>query len=393
MQKLSPEQQIFTDYVRACWHAQILAGRVASSIRELRKSGEPGKVQSEFDRVLDQIIGMKPIILSAARQIPTCPIRMAEALDNVDECLEQCLKQWRSLDHILDCDNRNGLEDDQDDLQEWIKADATARDRLIKALRPLDAILASLGVTEIRAYHEDGSIHPTGVVLRDGLEQSSGNQPAISAEGTQAEGNDADKGDGKATRTQETWVFTRSGDGYFVSVPKGKGYFAGLKGFGQILQLILAPDGTVPMRLLVSDADVPLAFRDLRSRQPTIDSKGFEQIRAYRQELQVDLAKATKDNDLPAKERIQAELQKLNETVVASMGLGNTPRDLNNELDKLRPRIHASLRRAYETLRKGEPPLNDLADHFERSIFSENGCFVYRPSSRPCWRHGLPEKL
>jgi hypothetical protein len=219
---------------------------------------------------------------------------------------------------------------------------------------------------------------------------AAGNKPA---EREQAEGSGTDDGHAEGASAEETWVFTQSGDGYFIAVPEGQGHFAGLKGFGQILQLIRSPTGTVPMRLLVSDAGVAQPGVDRWSRQPTIGPEGFEQIRTKRQELKADLAKAQKDNNLPEADRIRAELEELDATVTASMGLSKMARDLNNDHDRLRPTIHASLKRAYDALRKGKPPLNALAEHFELSIFSESGCFVYRPSPRPYWRDELPEKM
>jgi hypothetical protein len=191
----------------------------------------------------------------------------------------------------------------------------------------------------------------------------------------------------------DTWVFAPSGDGYYIAVPEGQGYFSGLKGFGQILELIRSPEGTVPMLLLVGGTDGARLGIDRRSRQPTFGPEGFEEIREKRRELKAGLEKAKKDNNPSEADRLQDELDEFNATVTASMGLGKNPRDLNDDRVRLRASIHASLKRAYKALGNGKPPLKGLADHFELSISSQGGCFVYPPAARPPWRFEPPRKM
>jgi hypothetical protein len=91
-------------------------------------------------------------------------------------------------------------------------------------------------------------------------------------------------------------------------------------------------------------------------------------------------------------ERRYGEAQALREekdgllaSLQANLGLGGKPRNLNALTNKLRPRIHAALQRAYAALRGASPPLSKLANHFERSIRSEGTLFVYAPESPPAW--------
>ena len=85
-------------------------------------------------------------------------------------------------------------------------------------------------------------------------------------------------------------------------------------------------------------------------------------------------------------ENHEAELRK-------ATGLGGKSRDLNNPFDNLRPTIYGSLKRAFKKLRQSNPPMTELASHFDNSISSELGAFIYSPTGNvPVWTLENPTK-
>jgi hypothetical protein len=100
------------------------------------------------------------------------------------------------------------------------------------------------------------------------------------------------------------------------------------------------------------------------------------------------LEKALEENSSVEADTIRAEIDRLESSLTSAVGLGGKVRDLNNVFDKLRPKIHGRLRTVYEAMRKAEPPMAKLADHFEQSISCEGGSgFIYRPAGEaPPWQ-------
>jgi hypothetical protein len=96
------------------------------------------------------------------------------------------------------------------------------------------------------------------------------------------------------------------------------------------------------------------------------------------------LEKAKADNNTVAADIAQGEIEKLVSTLTSAKGLGGKARDLNNQFEKLRPKILGRLGTVYDSMRKANPPMNRLAEHFEASISCEGVTgFVYRPAGNP----------
>jgi hypothetical protein len=133
-------------------------------------------------------------------------------------------------------------------------------------------------------------------------------------------------------------------------------------------------------------ADDPRIVADAHSRQPAADEQALTQLRERLEGAQADLERAKADNNSVEQDHCREEIDVVKTQLKLLTGIGGKPRDLNNRTDKLRPSIHASLKRAYEKLRMARPPMNDLASHFKASTSAEADAFVYRPvGPAPAW--------
>jgi hypothetical protein len=179
----------------------------------------------------------------------------------------------------------------------------------------------------------------------------------------------------------EQWFFAPSGNGYFVAGFGESGHLSGLKGLSDIAPLIRSPGKAVSMLDLEG---VDKLKRDRRSRQPAAGAEELQNVSKQLQELRADLERAQEENDTVEADVAQREIQRLEASLAAVSGLGGRIRDLNNLFDKLRPKIYGRLRTVYEAMRKADPPMKQLAEHFEASIACEGGSgFVYRPAGNP----------
>jgi hypothetical protein len=190
------------------------------------------------------------------------------------------------------------------------------------------------------------------------------------------------------TPPAEQWLFAPSGNGYFIAGFGESGHLARYKGLADIARLIRTPGKPVPMLDLIG-ADLK-SKNDRRSRQPAVDGPGLQKILAQLDEHRADLEKAQAANSSVEADVAQAEIEKLESTLAAVMGKQGKARDLNNLVDQLRPRIHARIKAVVKAMRQGPLPMPKLAQHFELSIGSESGAFVYRPAEAPPWQFQLP---
>jgi hypothetical protein len=180
----------------------------------------------------------------------------------------------------------------------------------------------------------------------------------------------------------QEWLFVPSGDGYYITGFGESGHLSGRKGLPDLARLIQTPGRLAPM-LELEGANQQLK-QDRRGRQPAVDVKGLQQAGKRLRELRADLEKAQEDNSTVEADTIRAEIEQLEACLAPAKGFGGKARDLNNLFDKLRPRIHGRLRSVYEAMRKADPPMNKLAEHFELSISCEGGsAFIYRPAGDP----------
>jgi hypothetical protein len=213
------------------------------------------------------------------------------------------------------------------------------------------------------------------------------NDQAVDATvGSEVNGPDGAAGDGaeifSAERTSEEWCFAPSGNGYYISGFGESGHLSGYKGLADIARLLATPSVPVPM-LDLDGADQQLR-NDRRSRQPAVDVEGVQRVAEQIRELRVDLERAERQNNTVEADAARKQIEDLEASLAATKGLGGKVRDLNDPFNKLRPKIHGRLQTVYEAMRKANPPLVKLAEHFESSISSEGGtAFVYRPAGDP----------
>lgn len=189
------------------------------------------------------------------------------------------------------------------------------------------------------------------------------------------------------------YVFRRDGSVFQI---KGFGesgsVIASLLGIQQIHRLIRTPNVPVSMEELINIGGTPNDFRPRfqqsnladssltmttrLSFQPAVDGEGKKQIRARIRSLKQKKVAESMGNS-EQRDEYQSELESLETFLSANTGLRGAVRNLNNETDKLRPRVYSSLKTAYKNLRDGG--LNELAAHFENSISAEGGGYKYSP--------------
>jgi predicted nuclease with TOPRIM domain len=130
---------------------------------------------------------------------------------------------------------------------------------------------------------------------------------------------------------------------------------------------------------------------DRRSPQMALDREAKKRIKEKLDELQADLDRARDENNTVEADLTEKEIASLKEQVGRTTGLKGKARDLNNPYDKIRPKIFNQLKKVYAALRQANPPMPQLAEHFELTISSEAGnAFAYRPNSPiPSWNSGL----
>jgi hypothetical protein len=189
------------------------------------------------------------------------------------------------------------------------------------------------------------------------------------------------------------YVFRLCGNMYEISGFGERGYIrCDLKGLRQIQRVIEAAGKPVSMQELVTGGVDERIHADKRSQQPVLDEEAISAIREKRADLQEELENAREMGNVAEQERAQSELEALDAEVGRALSLRGRSRDMNNAWDKLRPSIHASLKRAYEAMRNANPPLSKIAEHFELAICSEGGAFVYRSDrSTIRWKINSPD--
>jgi hypothetical protein len=139
---------------------------------------------------------------------------------------------------------------------------------------------------------------------------------------------------------------------------------------------------------LVTDYPEDVAAFQPWSQQRTLDREGLARIHKSLAETRDDLEEAERENDVVEAGHCREEIQNLQVQLKHAVGLGGKPRDLNQD-DKLRPMVYGTLTTAYKKLRDANPTMSEVADHFEASISSESGAFVYFPAqSAPAWVTG-----
>lgn len=213
--------------------------------------------------------------------------------------------------------------------------------------------------------------------------------PVKQAEGSDT-ANDLTGDEMPASGKANGFVFAPDGDGYFIVGFGESGHFTKLLGFQYIHRLLHTPGLAVPMLDLIGATNDKRQSADKRSRQESLDSVALRSIQKRLSELDSDLDAAKKGGNEAEVNELEEKKESLLAEVRKAMGKGGRVRDLNNPLDRLRPRISNRIRDAIEKLRECDPPLKQLAEHFDLSIGSEQGQYVYRNSASISWRTELP---
>jgi hypothetical protein len=221
-------------------------------------------------------------------------------------------------------------------------------------------------------------VHPTVHVHLDKAEVDAGQA-------------DASKHEPVATERQAEWVFAHDGNGFWIVGCGESGHVNGLVGFRHIESLLQQAGTPTSMVMLVGGGGADESQVGPQSRQPAVDKVGHDRIRDQLREYDEQIAEAERSGRAGEAGMLRDEKESLSKSLLADLGLGGRPRDINSRAGKLRPRIHAALRRAYAALRKAQPPLSRLADHFELNIRSEGAAFIYAPESLPAWSFDRPK--
>jgi hypothetical protein len=203
---------------------------------------------------------------------------------------------------------------------------------------------------------------------------------------TEGEGEHEPTSRNGSSQPTEECLFAPSGNGYFIKGFGEYGHLGGYKGLDVIARLIRTPGELVSMLELVGADDRTKA--DRRSPQRVLDADAKKKIREELQERRADLEQARKKNNTVEADLAEADVEKLQQQLLQAEGLHGKDRDLNNPFEKLRPQIHGQLKTVYKAMRKADPQMTRLAEHFDLSISSEGGTgFIYRPAAgSPPWQ-------
>jgi hypothetical protein len=190
----------------------------------------------------------------------------------------------------------------------------------------------------------------------------------------------------------DQFIFAPEGDGYYVAGFGESGHVTRLKGFDIIAQLVRTPSQTVTMLELTGAAADERIGADQRSRQEALDLRALREIRDRLAERREDYENAKAENNTVERDLAEKEIEELKSNLQKATGLAGRSRDMNSQIDRLRPTIHGNLNTAYKRLRSATPPMVQLADHFEQTISSEGGAFIYSPASPIAWSSTVPDK-
>jgi hypothetical protein len=225
-----------------------------------------------------------------------------------------------------------------------------------------------------------------GQQIAEGSARGDGPDPAIASHDAAVAGRETARVGPADAPSEGEWCFASSGTGYYIAGFGEAGHLQKYKGLAHIARLIKSPGQPVPMFELVGPDEALAA--DSRSQQPILDVKALAEIRAQLKDLQADLERAKGEGKAVDADMTQKEIDRLESRLRSEHGLGTRVRDLNNLFEKLRPRIHGRLTTVYKAMRKAEPSMKRLAEHFQLAISAEGGsAYIYRPDGgTPPWR-------
>lgn len=181
--------------------------------------------------------------------------------------------------------------------------------------------------------------------------------------------------------------FLKCGGTYEVSGFGEFGRPVATKGFDDIVALLRSAGKGVSVFVLDGRREGCAEGRQSRSRQPAVDRQSREDLRSAIARVKEEIEEAEAEGNEVELADSRRKLDELTAVWKSSVGLGGKARDLNSEVEKLRPKIASRLATAYRRLRDAR--LAKVAAHLENSISSEGGAYVYEPGpGGPVWDLG-----
>jgi hypothetical protein len=148
-------------------------------------------------------------------------------------------------------------------------------------------------------------------------------------------------------------------------------YIKDLKGLVYILYLIQASNRSFHSMQLFSAAAGETEQPILGSAGEMIDQRAFEQYRNRLDDVETRLSEAERNCDQAQKEALLEERDRLEQELVAAVGLGGKQREAHDDREKVRKSVSNAIARAIDAIREHHP---SLADHLQRHI--ECGSFL-----------------
>lgn len=213
-------------------------------------------------------------------------------------------------------------------------------------------------------------------------------------EATEADGQVANEQESESLVRGEKPNGTQSTEAAFVFRPVRNGYelrwrgesghvpanrAIGLHDFYQVVNL----RSPIPLDELGAGPKV----NDPHSKQLIATGADLSRMEKEGRRLMADIEVA--ESDLERCE-LQTKVDDLTTAIKAMKGLNGKPRDMNNHLDKIRPKVLDRKKTAVARIR--EHGLPDLADHFDLAINTKEGCLVYEPAFEVTWDTSPIEK-
>ena len=179
------------------------------------------------------------------------------------------------------------------------------------------------------------------------------------------------------------FIFAPDGTGYYIKGFGEHGNVTKLKGFWQIHLLIQTPGEPVSVLDLIEANKDERIVADKRSHQPVFTTEAKEKIKIERRRLKSELDQAKEKNDFAEQTRLQLEIEQIEDQSKKAYGVFGKDRDLNDLTKKMLRRVYGTLSTAYDHLREANPPMVELAVHFESSISAEGSDFIYHSAIEP----------
>jgi hypothetical protein len=195
------------------------------------------------------------------------------------------------------------------------------------------------------------------------------------------------------------WRFACRGTVYQIAGCGERTDLPWMTGLGYIEKLIRRPGEAIPFAELVA-SDAPESATEAAeqtanesleldewSDQPAVDKQARREYHDRLEAIKTELEDAQQCNDPGRKENLEREREAILAAVRKSTGLGNKPRDINDDTRRPYHAVVTALKRAYQKLEKAGSP--KLAAHFQKEISTTGGVCKYTADPRPPWSFDL----